>query len=732
MQRMACVILCALSMLLFVGCDREEKQGINDTADTAVSEQDKDDTGTGKQSIYEKMEFTNSAEGVLAFAADGNGDVYVLGQDGILTGYEKNGSIKKTYPDCLDFMAMCCDNGMIYAYDAVKEEITALNTADGSRKTVLKDMYAQEVLKIVKLGDALYVLAIPKSMQSMAGNHDYQDFGECLYKVSLTDGKREKLPVDGIIAIYASELEDLYYYAYQDETYVLCWYDTESGKSGICYDMMTQFGIKYLSAFVFEPGVFAYAELNSPAIHVISTGDGREIKKTDEVMLLSGNDMDCIKGNIVYSGYPADGRENFLQSFYLLDEDVSSGLTERKPGKHPEEYYVKWAVPKGCTVSDRTLDEINYMLEQAGAGYGLKILEKDESDYQANLDKSDADIAFIGFDFEGANTAVTALEEGKYACLDEFLQDSRLYEAIPEILWDTVKYQGGIYYVPSEAPQNCGVCVIFDTDKIPVEKAEAFDGDIFTLAEYLPEGERLYCDLESFYFAETFGYVYDKGILLSDDGSAVDPFEDERCVQWLRTLNQWYADGRAAYGSNSAKQCAIRLTRDIGEAGEHTYKYAWKGSACPRLNMSVGIRAASPKKEEAFRFLELVHTDPAYGNLLVFGKEALDAGSVPAANWVRQLVFGLDTGLLSGASGLRHFASIEEKKQYYEEHVTASPSLYMEFPEECLELQAIENKYLVQMNITRSKNFEEQLLKFQEELRPVMKRALEKIAKLNQ
>lgn len=415
------------------------------------------------------------------------------------------------------------------------------------------------------------------------------------------------------------------------------------------------------------------------------------------------------------------------------EENAVSDLTERKPGRHPEEYYVKWAVPKGArgpVVSDRTLDEINYMLEQAGAGYGLKILEIDESDYQANLDQSGADIAFIGYDFEGTNAAATALKEGKYACLDEFLQDSRLYEAIPEILWDTVRYQGSIYYVPNETLQNPEICVIFDTDKIPVEKAEAFDGDIFTLEEYLPEGECLYCDLSDFSIAETFGYVYDQGLLLSEDGSAVDPFEEERCVRWLRTLSQWYADGRATDDSSLAGQCAILLTRDYGVSGEHTYKYAWKGSACPRLGMSVGIRSDSPKKEEAFRFLELVHTDPAYGNLLVFGKEALDAGGVPPIDGGRWLIFGLDTGLLIGLP--RHFESIEEKKQYYEEHVTASPSLYMDFPEECLELKAIEKKYFVQTNITRSENFEEQLLQFQEELRPVMKRALRKIAELNQ
>ena len=417
------------------------------------------------------------------------------------------------------------------------------------------------------------------------------------------------------------------------------------------------------------------------------------------------------------------------------EEAPASDPTEKKAGVHPEDYYIKWAVPQGCIVSELTLDEINYKLEQADAGYGLKIVEIDESDYQANLDKSGADIAFVGFDIENANVAVTGLEAGKYACLDEFLQESKLYEAIPELLWDTVRYQGNIYYVPNEALQNYGICVIFDTDKIPLEKAEAFDGDIFSLEEYLPEGECLYYWWDAFRFAETFGYVYDKGLLFSYDGGVINPFEDERCVRWLRTINQWCADGKATSDPRKGEQCAIQLTNDVDDTGENTYKYAWKGSACPRLTLTVGIRADSQKQEEAFRFLELLHTEPSYANLLVFGKEILDSGEARQANWARQLIFGVDTfdsELLSGASGLRHYASPEEKKQYYEEHVIASPSLYMDLPEECREVMAIENKYFVETDITKANDFENQLLKFQEELGPVVKKTLEKIAELNQ
>lgn len=433
-----------------------------------------------------------------------------------------------------------------------------------------------------------------------------------------------------------------------------------------------------------------------------------------------GNAMD--PGKEIFSVIESEAADN--------TKDIKEEENEKKAGEHPEDYYVKWAVPKGCVVSDLTLDEINYKLEQAGAGYGLKILEIDESDYQDNLDKSDADIAFIGFD--DANAAAAALEAGKYACMDEFLRDSKLYEAIPEVLWDTVKYQGAIYYVPNEAMQNAGICVVFDTEKIPLEKAEAFDGNIFALGEYLPEGERLYYGLDAFYFAESFGYVYDKGLLFSVDGSVTDPFEDERCVQWLRTLNQWYMDGKTTSASREKEQCAIQLTFDFDEAGENTFKYAWKGSACPRLNLSVGIRAASQKQEEAFRFLELVHTDSSYGNLLIFGKEALDSGDVPSANWMRQLIFGLDTGLLKGPSDFRHFASPEEKKQYFEEHIIASPSLYMVLPEECQELSDIEKKYLAHKDITEAEDFEDQLLRFQEELGPVMEKVLVKIEELNQ
>lgn len=324
MRKIACAALCAIGVLLFAGCEQKEPLADNPAApsqsreETKAPEQGTDDSRNGNRQFYEKMEFASLAEGALVFAADTNGDVYVLRQDGVLTGYRKDGSIKQTYPECLDFTALCCDQGMLYAYDAVKREITALNTEDGSRRTVLADLYAQEVLKIVKLEDALYVLTVPENMQGMAGNHDYIDFGERVYQISLTDGKRETLSLDGVIAIYASA-GSLYYYAYQGETYILGRYDPKSGESSRCFDMMAQFGIKYLSAFVFESDTFAYAELNTPAIHVLHTGDGQEIKKTDPVLLLSGNDMDCIRGNVVYNGYSAEGEESGMQSIYLFD-----------------------------------------------------------------------------------------------------------------------------------------------------------------------------------------------------------------------------------------------------------------------------------------------------------------------------------------------------------------------------------------------------------------------------
>lgn len=339
-------LFCGLSLLLLAGCEKETKEdkGIGDTYVTTqdtgeeaklpkeeeqVQKLDKASEGqqeTAKaieqqeektETVYEELAYTNPATDVLVFAADENGDSYALTADGVLTRYTVNGEVKNTYEGCIDFTAVCCEDGRLYAYDAVKCEIVMLDVTTGKKETVAEQLPAEEVLKMVKTEDALYLLLVPKNYQIYTGGDDYVGFGEMVYRVSLADGTKDVLLLDGVLALYEAENGELYYYAYQEKTYVLGKYDVETGKGIVCYDMLEQFGVKYLSAFAYEQDLFVYAELETPSIHVLSLKENEEVKKTENILLLSGNDMDCIKGNVLYFGYPVEEKSNCLQSFFL-------------------------------------------------------------------------------------------------------------------------------------------------------------------------------------------------------------------------------------------------------------------------------------------------------------------------------------------------------------------------------------------------------------------------------
>lgn len=306
--------ICSLSFLLFVGC----------RVQTEYVGTEKELTGNIeeiKQNNFQKIEYTNMPMDMYGFAAGEDGMLYVLMQDGTLQQYTINGEPLRFYSDCMDFTAFCYADKMLYAYDAVKREIVAIDIETAEKSTVIENFAVEEVLKMIVLDDALYVLIVPEQYQAFGKEDEYVSFEESLYKITLEEGKKEQLSIDGILAIYKDGRERLYYYAYQDETYVLGEYDTETGEGRICYDMMKQFGVRYLSAFVYEQDKFAYAEITTPRIQVISLTGGMELGSIEEVLLFSGNDMECVRGNILYLGYHPEERGNTLQGIYLGDFD---------------------------------------------------------------------------------------------------------------------------------------------------------------------------------------------------------------------------------------------------------------------------------------------------------------------------------------------------------------------------------------------------------------------------
>jgi hypothetical protein len=93
---------------------------------------------------------------------------------------------------------------------------------------------------------------------------------------------------------------------------------------------------------------------------------------------------------------------------------------------------------------------------------------------------------------------------------------------------------------------------------------------------------------------------------------------------------------------------------------------------------------------------------------------------------MNKVVFGLDDGLLQLDDGLRHFASAQERLEYYEENVPVSPSIYMDIPKESSELSVIVKKYLTNDSILFHDEFESEFETFKSEYTEAFDRIFKK------
>ena len=369
---------------------------------------------------------------------------------------------------------------------------------------------------------------------------------------------------------------------------------------------------------------------------------------------------------------------------------------------------IKWAYQTFGVeeISRATVREINKKLKEDGYSFGIQFLpiktlngsNAEERSYQEKLFQSNADIAFTGFYSQGEHLVQNAIRAGKYEPLDAFLKNSSYYDQIPEVLWSCASYQNKIYFFPNEIAQDAGVTLYLRKSSFTKEEADAFRGDLLSVEQYFMDGKQFLNCQTDYQFAETFGYSYYMGVLLNEDGKAVNPLEEENCVQWMRLLNKYQEQ---VVQSNVA-DWDFALSRsfpgtDIGDGNhpEDFYTYTWKGFAVPRLNCQTGILASSANKQEAFQFLELLHTDASYAKLLLYGKEALEQGGNLKCSYLSQLIFGLDTGLVNRRQGdsLKYFATAEEKKKYYEEWILPSPALTLKYPEACDAMLPAEEYY---------------------------------------
>lgn len=383
---------------------------------------------------------------------------------------------------------------------------------------------------------------------------------------------------------------------------------------------------------------------------------------------------------------------------------------------------------------------VNQKLKEDGHNWKIKFLPilckggsdaKDRREYQEKLFSSGADIAFMGMHAEKDHFAWDAIREGRYEPLDEYLKDSPLYDQVARVIWDGVSINGRIYAIPGELGQDRGCEIYFRKKAFTQEEADSFQGDLSDVREMLEDGKTLLYRGAGFEFMETFGYSCYQGVAFTADGRAVDPLGQEECIWWLRLLNEYYQKGQVT--KNVIRDWDVAFDRNYGWMtggikAEDVYEYHWKGYALPRLSCQTGILASSARKKEAFQFLELLHVDRSYAELMLHGPEYLEGKGGSKGNIYRQMVLGLDTGLVDRTNDpmLHFFADAEEKLDYYEKCILPSPALYVEMPRECDELM---NERDLCASLIYSDDFDATLRKIREKRNGPMQKILAKLNK---
>ena len=403
----------------------------------------------------------------------------------------------------------------------------------------------------------------------------------------------------------------------------------------------------------------------------------------------------------------------------LNENDYSNAFKQIPEGlNHAENYYIHWVIPyQAANICDENIVKVNAKLEEDGYDFGLKVIRiketLDTDEYEEGIYKY-ADIAYTGMGLNGKNLAETMLNEGRLFDFTGLANNSPYFINMNTFVKEAITIKGKMYFFPNEISQDGNKQYILSSNE-DTEMSSALKNDILKLEKYISEENKLFYGWTGLDFTRCFGYDYDtvRGIVAGLDGTIVNPFEDEKCLSWLKMIKGLYDKGLVQNINSDAVRysCSTFLTFEKNDMDADIKELnSWQRRMCKRILSTTVIMNASEKKEKAYQLLELLRTNHDYGNLLVYGHiESQVVNEEPDAFNVKN-VFGIDDGLLKGELGMNHFCNIKERNSFYQDNVEASVTLYMDLPFECTELRKIVEKYLGYNNsILFCDSFEEKM-----------------------
>lgn len=297
------LILICFSFVLLSGCKK--------------SQSDKASTET-----FRKIDFTTTTSTMNGFALAENSSLYVLNENYDIVQYKHDGTLLKEIQNTSDFTTLCTSSEFLYAYDAIKHQLLSFDTKTTTSQKISDSLDVSVIRKMIATENSLYLLTIPSPAPSIEFvSNGYINSGEVLLQVDLKTGDVKDTGEENILAIYLASNGTLYYYAYRDDTYSLFSYSTKNSKSKRIHDMSD---VGYISAFVYEGDYFVYSDSTTQSVNVLQLADNRITTIAEDTLILSGNDMAYLEGNVLYRAFSGVSSQSALYTYYLGDLDATN------------------------------------------------------------------------------------------------------------------------------------------------------------------------------------------------------------------------------------------------------------------------------------------------------------------------------------------------------------------------------------------------------------------------
>lgn len=346
-----------------------------------------------------------------------------------------------------------------------------------------------------------------------------------------------------------------------------------------------------------------------------------------------------------------------------------------------------WAFMDDIIGAEYVEENVNRKLEEDGYDFRLKCVALGYKDYSKKVRECKADIVFSGIKSDEdsdikVNPAFDSICAGSFLKLDDYLRGSKLYDFFPEVLWDSVKYEGSIYCVPNMNFNDSHLAIIIKKSAYTKEQIEQFDGSLEGLLSLISSENKLYYNSGMTSYLDMYGIANEdsSGIYYEDD-KIKNIMDLEISQTWIKTMHQLAMQGMIVDGSVNYLDCkdewsvaVCNVGADSGLKEEDYVIINYPGDVYAHYNAAIAIKENSHNPDAAFKLLELFLTDSDYGNLIIYGGNvtndngyAVDPSGKKIYSWGRRMQWGINDGILKGSGDYKFiFDTPEDRKKYYE------------------------------------------------------------------